>query len=59
MKLDTNALREDFRKVGLGVFIAGAIGAITGTIHTGQALLALVVGTGFWVAGLVRLESER
>ncbi|HGY92432.1 MAG TPA: hypothetical protein ENK43_14785 [Planctomycetes bacterium] len=59
MKLDTNALREDFRKVGLGVFIAGVIGAITGTIHTGQALLALVVGTGFWIAGLVQMGSEQ
>jgi len=59
MRLDTDALREDFRKVGLGIFVAGVVGAVTGTIDAGQAILALAIGTGFWVAGLVRTEGER
>ncbi len=57
-KLDYPALREDARKVGVGLVIAGIIGTVVEDVPVPFGLIAIVLGVALIVIGALHGSNQ-
>lgn len=57
INFNQDALHDDLRKIGIGALLAGIVGMVINQVSLLNGLLAIIIGTMFWVAGLVTVED--
>jgi len=60
ISIDSESLREDARKIGLGLTSAGVLGYILqfDKVTSSESMLLFVVGMLIWVAALLKPKSD-